>query len=289
MHRLVLARSADADRLRAVGIEPSVSSSRPQSARKHTGPRISANPYNRLKPSPLRPSVLAKDRIISWRTPYSFHSIRSLSASFSPDLISRWQAVLAASVEPDTHGSYAAGLLRFNHFCDLNNIPEEQRMPASEALLSIFISSYGAGHVASGTVSTWLSGLQLWHTINFAPWRGDALLKRTRKGVSKLAPPSTRRLPRDPVTYNHMTVLRAGLDLSNTRDSAVWATACTAWRDCARLGEVLVDSVSSFDPARKVTRGCPKKRGVASNGHKFLGLKVLSAHSHYRFMFINIA
>jgi hypothetical protein len=276
-----MARSADADSLRAVEIESSVNSSRPQSARKHTGPRNSANPYNRLKPSPLRPSVLAKDRILSWRTPYSFHSIRSLSASFSPDLISRWQAVLAASVERDTRGSYAAGLLRFNHFCDLNNIPEAQRMPASEALLSIFISSYGAGHVASGTVSTWLAGLQLWHAISFAPWHGDALLKRTRKGVSKLAPPSTRRLPRDPVTYNHMTVLRAGLDLSNTRDSAVWAAACTAWRDCARLGEVLVDSPSSFDPARKVTRGCPKRRGVASNGHKFLGLKVFSARSHF--------
>jgi len=147
-------------------------------------------------------------------------------------------------------------------------------MPASEALLSIFISSYGAGHVASGTVSTWLSGLQLWHAVNFAPWHGAALLSRTRKGVSKLAPPSSRRLPRDPVTFNHMTVLRAALDLSNTRDSAIWAAACTAWRDCTRLGEILVDSASAFDPSRNVTRDCPKKRGMASNGHKFLQFKV---------------
>ncbi|KAK7002244.1 hypothetical protein R3P38DRAFT_3605132 [Favolaschia claudopus] len=119
------------------------------------------------------------------------------------------------------------GLLRFNHFCDLHNIPESQRMPASEALLSIFISSYGAGLVASGTVSTWLAGLQLWHAVNFAPWHG----------VSKLAPPSSRRLPRDPVTFNHMVILRTHLDLSNSRDSAIWAAACTAWRDCARLGK----------------------------------------------------
>ncbi|KAJ6562871.1 DNA breaking-rejoining enzyme [Mycena vulgaris] len=211
---------------------------------------------------------------MTWRTPYSFHSLRSLSATFSPDLISRWQAVLGASVDKKTHGTYGSGLLRFNHFCDLHNIPEDQRMPASESLLSIFISSYGAGHVAGGTVSTWLAGLQLWHAVNHAPWHGDALLSRTRKGVSKLAPPSSRRLPRDPVTFNHMTALRASLDLSNTRDAAIWAAASTAWRDCARIGEILIDSPSKFDPTRNVTRGCPKKRGVASNEHKFLRFKV---------------
>jgi hypothetical protein len=71
-----------------------------------------------------------------------------------------------------------------------------------------------------------------------------------------------------------MSVLRAALDLSNTRESAIWAVACTAWRDCARLGEVLVDSASAFNPDRHVTRGCPKRRGVASNRHKFVGFKV---------------
>ncbi|KAJ7465708.1 hypothetical protein FB451DRAFT_1138277 [Mycena latifolia] len=274
MHRLALSNSADAERLRAVVEGPSVTPSRPQTARKSTGPRTSSNPYNRLKPSPLRPSVLAKDRIMTWKTPYSFHSLRSLSSSFPPDLILRWQQVLGASVDGKTHGSYGAGLLRFNHFCDLHNIPESQRMPASESLLSIFISSYGAGRVSSGTVSTWLAGLQLWHAVNNAPWAGDALLSRTRKGVSKLEPPSSRRIPRDPVSFNHMSVLRAALNLSNTRDSAIWAAASTAWRDCARLGELLIDSPSQFDSSRHVTRGCPKKRGTAANNHKFVQFKV---------------
>ncbi|KAJ7292569.1 hypothetical protein C8J57DRAFT_1549723, partial [Mycena rebaudengoi] len=95
-------------------------------------------------------------------------------------------------------------------------------MPASESLLFIFISSYGAGNVAGGTVSSWLAGLQLWHAVNLAPWHGGALLSRTRKGVTKLAPPSSRLPPRDPVSFNHMSeVLRATLDLSNTRDAAI--------------------------------------------------------------------
>ncbi|KAJ6453351.1 DNA breaking-rejoining enzyme [Mycena sanguinolenta] len=211
---------------------------------------------------------------MTWKTPYSFHSLRSLSTFYSPDLISRWQQVLAASVEPDTHGSYGAGLLRFNHFCDLHHIPEEDRMPASEALLSIFISSYGAGHVASGTVSTWLAGLQLWHAVNNAPWNGSMLLSRTRKGVTKLVPPSSRRAPRDPVSFNHMVVLRTSLDLSNSRDIAIWAAACTAWRDCTRLDEILINSPAQFDASRHVTRGCPKSRGTASNTHRFLRFKV---------------
>jgi hypothetical protein len=71
-----------------------------------------------------------------------------------------------------------------------------------------------------------------------------------------------------------MVVLRASLDLSNSRDAAIWACACTAWRDCTRLGEVLVDSAAKFDSSRHVTRGCPKKRGTAANKHKFVQFKI---------------
>nr|GAT50782.1 reverse transcriptase [Mycena chlorophos] len=237
-------------------------------------PRSSANPFNQLAPSSLRPKVLARDRIRSWQTPYSFHAIRSLSQSFPADLITRWQHVLEASVEASTREGYGAGLLRFNHFCDLHRIPESDRMPASEALLGVFISSYGAGRVAPGTVSTWLAGLQLWHAVNFAPWFGDALLSRTRKGVAKLAPSSSRKPPRDPVTINHLVVLRDALDLTNTRDAAIWAVACCAWRGCTRLGELLFDSAGAFNPKRNVSRNCEMKRGSAANQHAFISFKI---------------
>ncbi|KAJ6605156.1 DNA breaking-rejoining enzyme [Mycena vulgaris] len=147
-------------------------------------------------------------------------------------------------------------------------------MPASEALLSLFISNSGAGQVSAGTVSSWLSGLQLWHQVNGAPWYGGDILLRTKKGVSKLAPASSRRPPRDPVSFNHMLVLRDHLDLSNTLDSAIWAAATSVWRGCARLGEILITSTTSFTPARNITRGCEMKRGTATNGHKFLQYKL---------------
>ncbi|KAJ7491103.1 hypothetical protein FB451DRAFT_1023570 [Mycena latifolia] len=193
-----------------------------------------------LGPSPFRPHVLARNRIAEWKTPFSYYSLASLAASFPPEVIQKWHNVVLASVEPDTRANYGAGLLRFNQFCDQHNILEDMRMPASEATLSLFISSVGAGHVASGTVGSWLSGLQLWHQLNGAPWLGGEILLRTKKGVSKLAPPSSRRLPRDPVSFNHMLVLRDVLNLSNTLDSAIWAAATSAWRGCARLGELLV-------------------------------------------------
>jgi hypothetical protein len=82
-------------------------------------------------------------------TPFYYHSLTSLSSHFPLDIIQKWQDVVLASVKPDTRGNYGAGLLHFNHFCDTHGIPEDQRMPANKALLSLFIASVGAGHVAS--------------------------------------------------------------------------------------------------------------------------------------------
>jgi hypothetical protein len=102
-------------------------------------------------------------------------------------------------------------------------------MPASESLLCLFIAYYGAGQVAEGTIASWLSGLEMWHSINTAPWQGGRILRRTKHGIAKLAPASCRKPPRDPVTKAHMEALREHLDLSNTCDAAIWAAACIAW------------------------------------------------------------
>ena len=69
----------------------------------------------------------------------------------------------------DTLANYAAGLIHFTSFCDSLDIPEEQRMPTSEDLLSIFIVVRATGSVGDGCMKTWLVGLELWHTLNGAP------------------------------------------------------------------------------------------------------------------------
>ena len=163
-----------------------------------------------------------------------------------------WLEVLAASVEPSTRRNYGTGLLRFTQFCDRHNISETLRMPASELLLALFVAEEGAGHVSGGTIASWLSGLQLWHTFNNAAWVGGQVLRQTRTGASALAPLSSSRPPRPPVTLLLLRTLKSGLTLSNTRDAAIWAVACTAWQDCCRLGELVPPSKASFDPARHV-------------------------------------
>jgi hypothetical protein len=234
MYRLSLpSASASADALH-LERRYSVTSSSPHSERRIHKPRVSILHNNSISPSPLRPHVIAKNRITHWKTPYSITSYHHLTSFFPPKTIHRWQDVLSASVEERTRENYGAGLLRFNQFCDKYNIHENLRMPASEALLCLFIANQGARTVSDHTITSWLMGLEMWHSINGATWHGGQILKRTKCGVAKLTPPSSRKPPRDPVSLDHMRALRAHLDLTNTRDCAIWAAACTAWRGITR-------------------------------------------------------
>jgi hypothetical protein len=229
---------------------------------------------NTIRSSPFRPHILAQDRLLEWRTPHGVASVQTLSRMVPVATISRWHEVLAASVEPATRRNYGAGLLRFMQFCGRYGVAEELRVPASESLLALFVAEEGAGHVAGGTIASWLSGLQMWHSVNSATWAGGRILKRTQAGAGKLAPALSTRPRRNPIMIHHLRTLREGLDLTNTRDSAVWAVACTAWRDCCRLGELVPPSQSDFEPARHVSRGCSVVRGTAGNGRQYIQFKL---------------
>ncbi|KAI0308782.1 hypothetical protein OF83DRAFT_1073028, partial [Amylostereum chailletii] len=124
------------------------------------------------------------------------------------------------SVEPATRVGYAAGLLRFTQFCDEFGVGEEIRMPASDTLLAGFVAC-NAGKVASA--QHWIDGLQLWHKVNGAPWCGGTQLAAALVGARKLAPSSSRREPRPPVSFEHLEALRLRLNLHNIFDAAVYA------------------------------------------------------------------
>src|ERR1700761_7586108 len=64
------------------GEQGPVPPSQPHPVCGHHGPRKSKNPKNTLIPSYFHPSVLARNRLSEWHTPYSFHSISSLAARF---------------------------------------------------------------------------------------------------------------------------------------------------------------------------------------------------------------
>ena len=83
---------------------------------------------------------------------------------------------MAHCVLLDTLKNYAAGLSCFIKFCDNFAIPEIKCMPASEVLLSTFVSTHGAGSVGKSAIKTWLLGVKLWHRINNAQWHGGTTL-----------------------------------------------------------------------------------------------------------------
>ena len=141
---------------------------------------------------------------------------------------------MARCMLPVTLKNYAAGLSRFNKFCDDFNIPESEHMPASECLLSTFITTHGAGSVGKGAIKTWLLGVELWHRINGAPWLGGAELQQAVEGSAKLAPKSSHLSKHDPVTIDHIRALHRHLDLTNSFDIAVFAIACIAFWCCCR-------------------------------------------------------
>jgi len=106
-------------------------------------------------------------------------------------------------------------------------------MLAPEWLLMHFITTQGAGLVDSGAMKTWLLGLELWHTINSYPWHGTAHIKRAAPGVHADAPIYSRLPKHAPVTILHLRMLHEDLDLNETFDATVYATATIYfWSQC---------------------------------------------------------
>ena len=99
-------------------------------------------------------------------------------------------------------------------------------MPASELLLSTFITFHGAGSVGKGAIKTWLLGVELWHCINDAPWLGGPVLQQAVECAAKLAPLSLHLDKRDLMMIEHLCCLHRHLDLKNSFDIAVFTIGC---------------------------------------------------------------
>ncbi|KAF8229212.1 hypothetical protein L208DRAFT_1287590 [Tricholoma matsutake] len=128
---------------------------------------------NFCTPTPaLHPHVLAHDRMLLCKTPFSIYSLHHLASFFPLETILCWCDVISTSIEEQTHENYGTSLLCFTQFCNKYNIHENLQMPSSEALLCLFIANQGASSVSEHTVSSWLSSLEMWHSINGAPWHG---------------------------------------------------------------------------------------------------------------------
>jgi hypothetical protein len=206
-----------------------------------------------LASSPFRPRVMAVDRLFSWRTPYSISHDESLLAELPPALAELAKMSITGAHAVSTRSTYAAGILRFNQFCDKWQISESTRMPASYALLCAFIGNY-KGANSGKTIRSWLSGIRAWHLINHATWYGDdKWVQMARISANKEGSRHKRPL-RAPVSIEHLLVLRRAIIITNHFHAAVWAVALVTFFGCRRLGETTVSSVSGFDHKLHVLR-----------------------------------
>ena len=132
-------------------------------------------------PNTLRPNIPTHECITTWLTPFGIDYMNSLTTFLPPHLILQACSLITKSIVPSTLSNYATGLLRFTQFCDEHRLPEALCMPASEDILTLFITAKGAHKVSVTTIKHWLLRLELWHTVNNAPWLGVSALKRTLK------------------------------------------------------------------------------------------------------------
>lgn len=165
------------------------------------------------------------------------------------------EQALMRTWEPGTRKGHGAGLLRYAEYCALRDIPERNRFPTSEELIIGFIG-WASGSLGHGAVNTWLSGLRAWHLFHGFPWpwEGSARIKAAVTACKKMAPRTSKRPPRAPVTIQHLNALHAAFDFTNNFDIACWAVICIAFWALPRLGEVTVPSIAGYDKSRHAPR-----------------------------------
>jgi len=155
--------------------------------------------------------------------------------------------------EEDTREAYGAGLLMWHCFCDDRGVPEPERAPASQALLSVFVAHMAAAY-SGKTISNYLHGVRAWHVLHSIPWRLEKKEMDTMlRAADKLTPTSSRKKKRRPYTPDFIAALKQHLNPEDPLDAAVFACLTTCFYASARLGEFTVRTLDSFSPNAHVT------------------------------------
>ena len=112
-----------------------------------------------------------------------------------------------------------------------------------------------AGSYSGGTLANYSYAIRAWHLLHGAPWRmNPPEMKAALDGAALLAPPSSRKPKRSPLTIQIIAAIATQMDLSKPLDAAVYACLTTTFFSAARLGEFTLTSLKSFVPTRHVKR-----------------------------------
>lgn len=216
-------------------------------------------------PSPLRPHCRCNDRICLWR-PAQGRDQSDPTWALTNDQVETIISLIGASYATGTRGTYGSGLLVYHVFCDKNNVPERTRCPASTSLVLLFIGQC-AGFYSGSTLANYVFGVKAWHVVHGQPWStDDNQIRAALKGAEAKAPPTSKRPKRAPFTRAHIDAVLATLSNESHLDVAVAACLCVAFFGVARIGEVTVPSLTTFDaklhPKRSDLRADEDRHGL---------------------------
>ncbi|KIK77890.1 hypothetical protein PAXRUDRAFT_165485, partial [Paxillus rubicundulus Ve08.2h10] len=92
---------------------------------------------------------------------------------------------------------------------------------------------------SGNAVSNYVNSMRAWHTVHGLEWalnntKTEALLK----AASSLAPPQSKRPPREPYTVNLLISIRNHLDLTSPLHAAVFTCLTTVFYAMAHMGKL---------------------------------------------------
>lgn len=161
----------------------------------------------------------------------------------------RTLSVHDAALALKTAKNYAGAVRMFKQWASAERV-SYSTPSVPEVVLCAYAASM-AGLYSAGHARAQMSGLRYWHERRNVAWLGSPRLLRVLKGVEALAPSSTRRDDRPPVTEAMLDEALDQLDEERPFDVCVAATLLSSFWAQLRLGEALADSKSKpYDFAR---------------------------------------
>lgn len=191
-------------------------------------------------------------------------------------LAQRINATLANSLAKATNSNYSHAVRAFEKFCSTQNLDVARCFPADEFYLCAFAASLSSNYSGT-TANNLIAGLKAWHSMHNMTWHGSPRLQMVLRGVDAMAPESSKRPIRAPVSLGMLRLLDRHLSHTDPLDVAVLAAALVAfWGQC-RLGELLGSSRLKHDPSKHPSRSS-LSGPVSSQGSRELALPSTKTH-----------
>ena len=204
--------------------------------------------------------------------PASTHPVPPNNATANTNEQERVKDTMVHAWEEDTRATYGTGLLMWHCFCDEKGISERGRAPASQALLSAFITHMATSY-AGKTISNYLNGVRAWHILHSVPWAMEkAEMDTILRAAEKPTPENSKRKKRRPYTPEFIAQIGRQLNRETPLDAAVFACLTTCFYASARLGEFTTRTLTSFNANTHIT---PRNPSYDQDRH---GFKVTVLH-----------